>query len=79
LTKVSIAVEVKMLERLDPKDKRLARLALFARRHPQARRALLLTRTVQASVPFHGLELRAVPLWRFLLQPEPYLAADSHS
>jgi len=69
-----LPIEVKLLDRVDPTDRRLAGLALFARRYPKARRALLITRTAQANVPFHGMELQAVPLWRFLLEPERYVA-----
>jgi len=68
-----LPIEVKMLDALDPKDKRLAGLALFARRFPAVRRALVVTRSVQATIPFHGLELQAVPLWRFLLDAGRFL------
>ncbi len=66
-------IEVKMLDTLDLKDKRLSGLVLFARRFPATRRALVITRSVQATIPFHGLELQAVPLWRFLLDAGRYL------
>jgi len=62
-----------MLDTLDSKDKRLSVLALFARRFPTARRALVVSHTAQASMPYHGLELQAVPLWRFLLDAGRYL------
>ncbi len=70
-----LPVEVKMLDRIDPKDKRLAGLALFARRFPAARRALVFSRTAQETMPYHGIELQAVPLWRFLLDARKYLSA----
>ncbi|MBI2354270.1 MAG: ATP-binding protein [Deltaproteobacteria bacterium] len=72
-----LPIEVKLLDTLDPKDKRLSGLALFARRFPSARRALVITRSVQATVPYHGLELQAVPLWRFLLDAGRYLGETS--
>ncbi len=71
--KTPLPVEVKMLDMLDPKDKRLSGLALFVRRFPATRRALVVTRTVQATIPYHGIELQAVPLWRFLLDAGRYL------
>lgn len=71
--KTPLPVEVKMLDTLDPKDKRLSGLALFVRRFPATRRALVVTRNVQATIPYHGIELQAVPLWRFLLDAGRYL------
>ena len=68
-----LPIEVKMLDSLDPKDKRLSGLALFSRRFPTARRAQIITRSVQTTIPFHGMELQAVPLWRFLLDAGRYL------
>lgn len=68
-----LPIEVKLLDALDAKDKRLSGLALFVRRFPATRRALLITRSVQANIPFHGMELQAVPLWRFLLDAGRYL------
>lgn len=68
-----LPIEVKMLDSLDPKDKRLSGLALFGRRFPATRRALVITRSAQAGIPFHGMELQAVPLWRFLLDAGRYL------
>jgi hypothetical protein len=42
--KTPLPVEVKMLDTLDPKDKCLSGLALFVRRFPATRRALVVTR-----------------------------------
>jgi hypothetical protein len=55
------------------KDKQLAGLGLSLRRFPQAQRALVITRTAQGIVPYHDIELQAVPLWRFLLDAGRYL------
>lgn len=72
-----LPVEVKMLDTVDPKDKRLAGLALFLRRFPQTERAMVITRTAQGIVPYHDIELQAVPLWRFLLDAGRYLGRTS--
>ncbi len=64
-----IPLEVKMLDTLDPKDKRLAGLKLFLRRFPEAEKVLLVTRTVSATIDdFYGKPLEAMPLWKFLLK-----------
>ena len=68
-----LPIEVKMLDTLDPKDKRLSGLALFIRRFPSTQNAIVVTRTAQATIPYHGIELQAVPLWRFLLDAGRYL------
>lgn len=69
-----LPIEVKMLDRLDLKDRRLAGLRLFARRFPAARRALLVTRGVEAEGELAGMRLQAVPLWKFLRNAREYLA-----
>jgi hypothetical protein len=68
-----LPLEVKMIDAVDPRDKRLSGLKMFLRRFPGARRSLLVTRTATACTDFHGVPLDAVPLWRFLLDPVKYI------
>jgi hypothetical protein len=64
---------VKLLGDVDLKDRRFAGLRMFLRRHPKTRRALVVSRTVTASLTVGSVSVEVVPLWEFLLRADLYL------
>ena len=68
-----LPVEVKLLDDVDLKDRRFAGLRMFLRRHPKTRRALVVSRTVTASLTVGSVSVEVVPLWEFLLRADLYL------
>jgi predicted AAA+ superfamily ATPase len=66
-------VEVKYVSSFDEGDKRYAGLRLFLRRFPAAKKAVIVTRSVDKEENINGTPLRCVPLWKFLLDPAAFL------
>ncbi len=66
-------IEVKYLSSFEWKDRRFSGLRLFLKRHPQTKRALVISKNVEAEILTDFTEIRVVPLWRFLLNSEGYL------
>lgn len=72
-----LPIEVKMLDALDMGDKRMAGLRMFLRRHPAAKRALVVSRSASATREIGDITVEAVPLWKFLLNPRQSLDIDT--
>lgn len=62
-------VEVKYLSELDWGDKRFSGVRLFLKRFPRTRHALLVTRSVEREFKAGDVTIKAVPLWKFLIDP----------
>ncbi|MFH1176948.1 MAG: ATP-binding protein [Acidobacteriota bacterium] len=67
-----LPLEVKMLDAVDLADRRLAGMRLFLRRHPETKRALVVSRSTATTLPAGDIGVEAVPLWLFLLNAERY-------
>jgi len=64
------AVEVKYLSSFEWKDRRFSGLRLFLRRYPQTKRALVISKNVEAEIQAGSTEVKVVPLWKFFLYGE---------
>ena len=62
-----LPLEVKYLESFDWQDKRFAGLRLFLKRFPATRKALVVTKGAETTMEVNGVEINALPLWKFLL------------
>ncbi|HPN10289.1 MAG TPA: ATP-binding protein, partial [Syntrophales bacterium] len=62
-----LPLEVKYLESFDWQDKRFAGLRLFLKRFPATRKALIVTKGAETTMEVNGVEINALPLWKFLL------------
>jgi hypothetical protein len=62
-----LPLEVKYLESFDWQDKRFAGLRLFLKRFPATRKALIVTKGAETTMEVNGVEIKALPLWKFLL------------
>lgn len=62
-----LPLEVKYLESFDWQDKRFAGLRLFLKRFPATRKALVVTKGAETTMEVNGVEIKALPLWKFLL------------
>lgn len=69
-----LPVEVKYLSDFDWTERRFFGMKLFLRRFPKTRKALILTRNVERELKVNETEIMVLPLWRFLLSSERYLA-----
>lgn len=62
-----LPLEVKYLESFDWQDKRFSGLRLFLKRFPATRKALVITKSAETTMEVNGVEINALPLWKFLL------------
>ena len=62
-----LPLEVKYLESFDWQDKRFAGLRLFLKRFTATRKALVVTKGAETTMEVNGVEINALPLWKFLL------------
>ena len=62
-------LEVKYISTFDLKDRRFSGLRLFLRRHPKTKRALIISKNIEAEAKANSTEVRVIPLWKFLLNP----------
>ena len=71
--KEPVPVEVKYISVFDWNDRRFAGIRLFLRRFPKTSRALLITKNVETRLTVNKAEIKAIPIWRFLLSSESHL------
>lgn len=69
-TRNPMPVEVKYIPSFDWKDRRFSGIRLFLKRFPQTQKALLITKGVDTVIKSNDTEIRAVPLWSFLLSSD---------
>ena len=69
-----LPIEVKYLSSFDVDDRRYAGLKLFLKRFPKSNRAVVVTRAVDKEEKIGTTPVRRVPLWKFLLDGDAYLA-----
>lgn len=67
-------LEVKYISAADWSDKRFSGMKLFLRRFPKTRKALIVTNNAEREMRVNETEIRFIPLWRFLLSSDDYLA-----
>jgi predicted AAA+ superfamily ATPase len=68
-----VPIEVKYVSEFDWKDKRYNGVRLFLRRFPAAKKALLISKSVETGMTVGDVELHVVPLWKFLLNSRDFI------
>jgi hypothetical protein len=72
--RVPLPIEVKFVSSFDRDDRKYAGLKLFLRRFPKTKQAVVVTRAAEKEEEIGGTPVRCVPLWKFLLDADKYLA-----
>jgi len=65
----SLPVEVKYDSEFDWRSKKFSGLKLFLESYPGTKEAVVVTKDVETEVKAGGTIIRAIPLWKFLLNP----------
>ncbi len=65
--KTPVPIEVKYTSNLEWLKERTSGLRLFQRRFPKTKKAIAVTRDIEMEKSINGLQIQAIPLWKFLM------------